>query len=261
MNVNIKYLFALNLLLLLIYNCTETKSETAKEQQEKPKIPSYIKAFEDTLKSRLAEEKIPGAALAIVRDSAVIYMQTFGYANSDSNTVIDSSTAFRLASLSKGFAGVLSGILVDEGLLEWNDPVIKHYPDFSLKDSAQATRVQVRHLLSHSSGLPYHAYTNLIEDGLSLEDIIPRLAKLDLIAAEGEVYAYQNAAFAIIEKVIESAADTTFSVVLENKIFKTAGMQNASSSYTGLVESGNFARPHHFSALEQRYVRVRNSKK
>jgi beta-lactamase class C len=240
--------------------CSETKSGTT-EKQPITKLPAYINSFEDSLRSKISREKIPGAALAIIQDSTIRYLQTFGYIENGSGRAVDSNTVFRLGSLSKGFTAVLTGILVEEGRLHWNDKIIKHYPEFALKDSAQTRRVEIRHLLSHSSGLPYHAYTNLIEDGLTLEKIIPNLAKLDLIAKEGEIYAYQNAAFAIMEKVIEAVCDTKFEAVLKNKIFDALLMNNASTSYESLISSGNFAKPHFFSAQEQDYISIPNSKK
>ena len=262
--VNIKKLFLLSIssfiFLISLQNCSETKSGTTEKLPPK-KLPAYIYTFEDSLRSRLSREKIPGAALAIVQDSTISYLQTFGYTENGSGRAVDSNTVFRLASLSKGFTAVLTGILVEEGLLHWNDKIIKHYPEFALKDSAQTQRVEIRHLLSHSSGLPYHAYTNLVEDGLTLDKIIPNLAKPDLIAQEGEIYAYQNAAFAVMEKVIEAVCDTTFNAALKIKIFDALHMKNASTSYQALTSSGNFAKPHFFSALQQDYVAIHNSKK
>jgi len=245
---------------IMLCGCSKIKSEPTVKAADK-KLPAYIKAFEDTLKFRMLKEQIPGAAIAIIQDSTLKYIKTFGSVENGSGSAVDTNSVFRLASLSKGFAAVLTGILVDEGLLNWDDKVIKHYPKFTLKDSAQTQRMEIRHLLSHSSGLPYHAYTNLIEDGLSLDKIIPRLGKLDLIAAEGEVYAYQNAAFAIIEKVLESVADTTFAALLTTKIFKSAHMTDASTSYEELINSSNLAKPHFYSAREQKYVPLKNSKK
>jgi beta-lactamase class C len=170
-------------------------------------------------------------------------------------------TVFRVASLSKGFTSVLTGILVEKGLINWDDPVTKYYPDIAFKDSAQTNRIQIRHLLSHTSGLPRHAYTNLIEDGLPLENILSRLKTVDLISREGSLYAYQNAAFALVEKVLERAASDTFNSLLEQKIFLPAGMQNASVQYTDLHENKNIARPHQYSSQAGDYVPVKLSNK
>ena len=63
---------------------------------------------------------------------------------------------------------MLAGTLVDRGQLDWSDKVQAYVPDFVLSSPEQARRVTIKHLLSHTTGLPYHTYTNLIEYG---EDI------------------------------------------------------------------------------------------
>jgi beta-lactamase class C len=256
-----KLIFIILITSVVINNCTESKSEVSEKKVIKKELPAYLKTFEDSIKATIEKEKIPGMAIAIVQDTSLLYRQAFGFADNDSAIAIDTNAVFRLASLSKGFSAVLTGILVEKGFLKWDDKITKYYPEFMLKDSAQADRVEIRHILSHSSGLPYHAYTNLIEDGLSLEKIIPRLAELDLIAKEGEVYAYQNAGFAIIEKVIEGATDSSFAVLLDKHIFKPLHMHNASTSYQDLVHANKLAKPHFFSAAEEKYVTIKNSDK
>ena len=75
--------------------------------------------------------------------------------------------------------------MVDQGLLTFDAPVYKIVPNFRLSDADQTERIQVQHLLSHTTGLPRHAYTNLVEDGLSLERIIPKFEDVALISTEG----------------------------------------------------------------------------
>lgn len=85
---------------------------------------------------------------------------------------MDANTVFRVGSLSKGFAGVLSGILVSQGTLAWDEPVQQLVPEFKLRDRAQTGRIQLWHLLSHTTGLPYHAYTHLIEQGYDIPTLM-----------------------------------------------------------------------------------------
>lgn len=251
--------FTIVLFSSILYSCSESKSETGRK--ENYTLSPFFKEFEDSLKLHLQQEKIPAAAIAVVRDSSVVYIKGFEYSETDLNDSLSLTTVFRLGSLSKGFAAVLTGMLVEQGVLDWHDKVVKNVPNFALKDTAQTQRIEIRHILSHTSGLPYHAYTNLIEDGLSLDKIIPKLASLDLIGKEGEFYAYQNATFAIIEKVIESVTDSSYSTLLRHKIFKAIQMKNASVSYDGLIEAENLAKPHGYNSRQEDYVSLRNSKK
>lgn len=204
----------------------------------------FIRAFDDDFSHRLQRTGCPGAAVAIVRNDQVIFLKGFGtrrYGTSDS---VDTETVFRIGSLSKGFAGLLTSMLVEEGCLNWEDPVQGIIPEFDLKDHAQAARITIRHLLSHSTGLQRHAYTDLTERGLSLDRIIPEFSNLDVYGREGKYYAYQNTAFSFIEEIILRKTGKTYHDLLVEKIFRPAGMGQASATFQEIAASGNVARPH-----------------
>ena len=123
---------------------------------------------------------------------------------------IDVHTAFRLASVSKSVTASLAGILVEDSVFSWDDPVVKFLPEFKLKSEEQTKALTIRHLLSHTTGLPYHAYTNLIEEGDSLTTMMNLLADVDMVGSVGNVYSYQNVAFSIIAEVVKAATGNTF---------------------------------------------------
>lgn len=242
------------------YCCTESKSDTISTQTKSTPSP-FFQAFEDSLKTKMAIEKIPGLAVVVVKDSTILYQNALGVKENGKVDTLNINSVFRIGSVSKGFSAVLTGILVENGLLSWNDKIVDLYREFQLSDPAQTQRITIRHLLSHTSGLPRHAYTNLIEDGLSFDKIITRLAGLKLIGTEGRYYAYQNAAFAIIEKVLESKSDSSFSSLLKSKIFDPAHMVNSSSSYDDLIENKNSAQPHRYNFNKESYIPIKQTKK
>lgn len=229
---------------------TDTKSEPNIAEPEPEKwvmdksLANYLEKFEENFEEGLREERIPGAAVAIVKDAKVVFQKGFGVKEKGTFEEVDEHTVFRLGSLSKGFASVLTGVLVEEGVVNWDDPVSRYLEAFRLNDPGQTARVQIRHLLSHTSGLPRHAYTNLVEDGLSLDRIIPRLEQVPLIAKEGEQHSYQNAAYSAIEKVLEVQTGTDFNTLLNEKLFQPLAMAHSSASYDGIWNSRNKALPH-----------------
>jgi len=204
----------------------------------------YLAEFEETFKAGMNEKKIPGASIVIVKDGRVVFQKGFGVRENGKPQRVNEHTVFRLGSVSKGFASVLTGVLADEGIVSWDDPVTNYVKDFQLYDPGQTDRVRIRHLLSHTSGLPRHAYTNLVEDGLSMDRIIPRLREVPLIAKEGEQLAYQNATYSVIEKVLENQTESDFNTLLQEKLFKPLSMDHASSTYEGIREAENRALPH-----------------
>ncbi len=195
----------------------------------------------------------PGAAVVVVKGSSIAYLKGFGVSNVNSGDSVDRNTVFRLGSLSKGFTGILAAKLIEQGLFDWNDRVNEIIPEFTLKDSAQANRITVEHILSHSTGIGRHAYTNLIDDGMSLKDIIPKFSSLKVHGKEGKLYAYQNATFAMIEEVIAKKTGKSYSEWLKSEIFEPAGMQNASLSYEEIKENDNVALPHRWSRTKSAY--------
>jgi beta-lactamase class C len=138
-------------------------------------LDTVIEQYDLFVDQKLAELAAPGAAIAIVRGDSTLYMKCFGVRKVGQPEPIDSHTVFRSASLSKGFAAVLTGLLVQDKLLQWDDKVIWYLPNFSLKSKAQAQNLTIRHILSHTSGLPSHTYDNLVEANIPFDMIIEQL--------------------------------------------------------------------------------------
>lgn len=210
-------------------------------------LQSYLNLFEDKLIKGANQKGLPGGAFVITYKDEILVAKGFGTRDIASPLPIDENTVFRLGSVSKGFASILTGMMVDQGLLTFDAPVYKIVPNFRLSDADQTERIQVQHLLSHTTGLPRHAYTNLVEDGLSLERIIPKFEDVALISTEGEQQAYTNAAYAVIEKVLERRTNVDFNTLLQEEIFEPLSMENASSTYGAIKKSTNKALPHLYS--------------
>ena len=224
-------------------------------------LAAYLSQFEREFEEGLNNKRIPGAAVAIVKDGRVVFQKGFGVKEKGKFDAVNEHTVFRLGSVSKGFASVLTGVLVEEGLVAWNHSVSGYLEEFRLHDPEQTGRVEVQHLLSHTSGLPRHAYTNLVEDGLSLDRIIPRFEQVPLIAKEGEQIAYQNAAYSAIEKVLEVQTDTDFNTLLDGRLFTPLKMDHASASYDSIGQSENRALPHVYYSRTRGHVPISISKK
>lgn len=231
------------------------RAETILEPETEPapeewvmddKLAFYLDEFARNFEEGMMEENIPGAAVVIVKDGRVVFQRGFGVKERGKADPVDENTIFRLGSLSKGFASVLAAMLEEEGTINWDEPVSEVVPYFMLHNPEQSSRIRVSHLLSHTTGLPRHAYTNLIEDGLTLENIIPRLHQVPLVAREGTQHSYQNVAFSVIEKVIEARTESNFNTLLQERLFVPLEMNHTSSNYAGIFNAENRATPHIF---------------
>jgi len=209
-----------------------------------PFVQGALKEFEGFIKTVLANRQAPGAAVAIVRDTSIILLKGYGLRNTKKTDSINTHTIFRLGSVSKSVTATLVAILVNEGILHWDDPVINYLPDFRLKSEEATKKLTLRHLLSHTIGLPYHAYTILIEDHTPFDTLIDHLKDLDLVGKPGQLYSYQNVGFSLIGRVIEKATGKKLEDVFIEKLFLPLGMTDASASFEKIMMDDNVAMPH-----------------
>ncbi|WP_299432756.1 serine hydrolase domain-containing protein [uncultured Aquimarina sp.] len=203
-----------------------------------------VDAIESYFSKALKQHKIVGAGVGIVKCDSVIYLGGFGKRNASLNDTINEETIFRIGSVSKGFAGVLSGMYVEEGLLDWEAKVSDYVPSFQLASRKWTDSVTLSHILSHSSGLPYHSFTNLVEDGVDLNTIAGQFKSIRTIDKPGNIYSYQNAVFALSGEMIKKVAGKSYGEAIAERIFKPLKMTTASTDYNSLKMSSNVAMPH-----------------
>src|SRR3970040_2650961 len=156
-------LVALPLVVAIFYYNTEQlpppppkNKATHRVIPQNPYVDDLVTLYDHAIREIVNDTGIPGAAIAIVKDSSIIYLQGLGVKIRGGNDSIDQHTVFRIGSVSKCFAAVLTAILVEEKVFNWDDPVIKYLPDFQLKSPEQTSLLTIRHVLSHTTGLPYH---------------------------------------------------------------------------------------------------------
>ncbi|TFH27375.1 MAG: class A beta-lactamase-related serine hydrolase [Bacteroidia bacterium] len=203
-----------------------------------------FREFIHFLNSELDSTHTVGAAYTIVHKGEVVYTGTYGERNREDHQQVDEHTLFRLASVSKGFAGVLASLLEQDGVFSLSDRVVDRYPGFTLKDSLSTADLTIRHLLSHTSGLVPYAFDNLVEAGQDLYTIIDRLDEVDISAPPGELYGYQNVMFSMIDPIARRTTGVPYQVLLQEKIFRPLGMEDASAGPVDLEKNPNMAYPH-----------------
>jgi len=203
-----------------------------------------INQFERFVQDTMQKRQLPGLAVAIVKDNQIIYLSGFGVKEVGGSDPIDIHTIFRLASVSKGFASVLTGILVDQGKLNWDDKVIQYLPNFALKDPKSTRNLTIRQLLNHTSGLPQHTYTDLVEQNRSFAEIANQLSTVSVIAPVGKIYSYQNVIYSLIGEVVRSATGADYQELVSQLIFEPLDMTDASLGKEGFIASTNRAMPH-----------------
>ena len=209
-----------------------------------PYVQKMLREYEQEMVKLLHQTKTPGLAIAIVQDSTILFMKTYGVREAGKKDSVDEHTVFRLASVSKCFAPLLTGLLVEDGVLHWEDRVVKHLPTFELKSRTNTDSLRLTHVLSHTTGLPYHTYTTLVEDRRDLPYMLSELKNVNVIGAPGELYSYQNVAYSIIAEVMRARTGKSYEMLMDELVFRPLNMRDASMSYEEISQNRNVAKPH-----------------
>lgn len=249
-------------LLLLIWSCKSDPQDPPKHLViAKPQLSltASEKNLRDSLKqlilTKSEESGCPGFALCIIYKGEEFLSLTQGLKNRNVKyDSINSESLFRLGSLSKGFAGILAAKLINEGKFNLTDPVVKYIPDFNLKAKPQKDTIRIWHLLSHSSGLTEHAFTNLIENGVDKKIILKYINKTHVRDSTGKRYAYQNVAFSFIEDIIQNTTGLTYAQALSQYLLYPLKMKNTTLGFDSMMINPNITSPHRFNGSANGYV-------
>jgi beta-lactamase class C len=202
----------------------------------------FVQELERSLLMPLVEQA-PGAAVVVVVDGEVVLQKAWGVKRQGDDTPITPFTLFRIASISKTFASAAAAILIEESQLSWQTPLNQSLNvDFKRKDYGD--QINLSHLMSQTSGLMPHAYTNLVEDNMSYKRIVDRLNRVDFVCAPGKCYGYQNVVFSLVGDVVEANTGKDYATFVKDKLFEPLNMQRASFGRTAFLEDSNHAAPH-----------------
>jgi len=236
-------------LLTLIFCLGMTVSAIASETQQ------FIEKLEEELLSPITDE-LPGFAIVVVVDGEVVLQKTWGVREAGALEPITPFTLFRIASISKTFASAAASILVKETPLSWQSPVMDSVKDLRFKRNDYGAQINLEHLMSQSSGLMPHAYTNLVEDNMSYERIIGRLNRVDFVCQPGDCYGYQNVVFSLVGDVVEAETGLDYPAYVQQKIFTPLRMQRASFGREAFLADSNHAKPHIWTGQDWRPART-----
>ena len=180
----------------------------------------------------LEDWDLPGLAVAVVHQDAVVFADGFGVKELGRQEGVDAQTLFQIGSTTKAFAAAAIGTLVDDGLVTWDDPVIKHLPWFQLKDPWVTAHVTIRDLLSHRSGMAAHAFP-----ALTLFDAREVAERARLLDGQGPFrgeYRYSNQAYGIAGLIVEAVTGKSWGEWVEERLFGPLGMDDSAASPYGV---------------------------
>lgn len=202
--------------------------------------------YVDWLQNEIATLGVPGVAMGIVTSHEVVATHTWGVRALGQDAAVDSHTLFRIASVSKTFAGAVAAMLVHDQKQSWDTPIITILPQYAIGTEASTQQMTLRHVLSHTTGLMPHAYSNMLDSGVAYEKIQEKFREIPTVCPPGRCYGYQNVVFSLVSDVVEVSEHESYAQYVQERIFAPLGMGTASVGLEGYTQAENASSAHQF---------------
>ena len=194
-----------------------------------------LKTMDTNTPISLIENKVPGLALAIIENGAVIIKKGYGFSDVERGKEVTTETGFNVGSISKMFTawGIMK--LVEDGKINLDHPASTYLSRWELPPSEyDSSKITIRNLLQHTAGLSVHGYMGYEtkEEVISLTDCLSGKNNLDeqvkLDMEPESKWQYSGGGYTILQLVIEEVTKTTFAEYMDENIFRPLDMKHTS---------------------------------
>ena len=218
---------------------------------------SIPEGFEARCQRAIDEWKVPGMAVAVVKDGEVVFLKGFGKAHlGDSLTEavdVTPQTQFVIASTSKAFtSGLLANVMDEYPEIKWNTPVKEYLPDFKMYDPWVTENFQVREIMSHHSGFNSYALDDLPAWGYDRDDLYRIYSVLQPTYSFRTKYAYNNSMYTIAAKIIEKYTGKSWDEAMVERIFTPLQMKNSTTGNLSFYTAPNLAQGYRMKKAEDK---------
>lgn len=195
-----------------------------------------LKGFDNEVRRVMRDWKVPGIAVAIVKDDEVILSRGYGLRDVAAAAPVTSHTLMPIGSTTKTFTTAGVALLADEGLVNWDTPVREYLPTFTLWDQTATEHLTARDMASHRSGLPRH---DIMWYGstASRADLFARLRYLQPTADLRTRWQYQNLMFMSLGYLTEVLSGLAWEDFVQKRMFDPLGMVSSRATSTAARES------------------------
>ena len=181
-------------------------------------------AIDDLVSAEMKSGKMPGVAVAVVRDGKATKMKGYGLANIEHGVPVRPETVFQSGSVGKQFTATLAMMLVEDGKLSLKDPVTKFLPEGKDKWGG----VTIRHLLTHTSGMPDMPYGRMdMRKDYTEDELVALLAERDMVETPGQKIRYNNGGYVMLGIILSRVGGKFYGDQLKERIFEPLGMDTA----------------------------------
>lgn len=183
---------------------------------------------------------IPGAAIAVCYKGEIIFEKGYGYRNLTTKEPMTPMTLGAIASCSKSFTSAVLASLVDEGLLDFDRPVVEYIPQFSLMDETATKEVTVRDMLYHRTGLAGHD-AMWPDESIDRAEFMHRLRYLKPNKPFRSATQYSNVIYSLLGHIAEEITGQTWEELVQTKIFEPLEMKKSCLTVADMRKTDDYA--------------------
>lgn len=205
---------------------------------------TWFKDFNALAEEIIQRHRPPAVAMAIVTPSQVLSIKTHGVRQLGEEGAIDQNTIFRVASISKPCTSALVAQLAAQGRIDIEAPITRYLPNIQVAGPEHALQLKVKHLLSHTTGLPGYSLEQEAYRRQDFEVLLKKLQSVKAVSKPGKTHQYQNVLYSLLGPVIESVTQTGFTDYLHQSLLRPLGITHYALSETDYTSCENVAKPH-----------------
>jgi D-alanyl-D-alanine carboxypeptidase len=188
-----------------------------------------VTLFEHWLQAKMAYEGWPGVSVGVVSHNALIYSKGFGLSDTNRRSRASAATLYRIGSITKLFTATAILKLNEDGKIDLDDPIIRYVPNFRIRNPfAGSTAITIRHLLTHSSGLPAEAPLGYWTDSHfpSFPQLLAAIADQELQFPPETHIKYSNLGYALLGQIASTVAGESFERYVRDTMLMPLGMSS-----------------------------------
>ncbi len=212
-----------------------------------------LRGVDKYIENAMQEWEVTGLAVAVVKDSAIVWVKGFGYRDVEKKLPVTGETLFAIGSCTKAFTAVSVGQLADEDKVDLDEPVITYIPTFKMYDDYVTNHMTPTDLMCHRSGLPRHDFV-WYGRGLSRKELFNRLQYLEPSRGFRSAYQYQNLMFTTAGVLVEEVSGMKWETFVKERIFNPLEMIKSNFSVNDMEKTDNFSYP--YSKREEKITRI-----
>jgi CubicO group peptidase (beta-lactamase class C family) len=184
--------------------------------------------FKERLYSRVVARHVVGAEILVVKDGRIVLHQAMGWADRERLIPLERNAIFRIASMTKPFAGTALLMLMEEGRIGLDDRVADHLPSF---DNARSGRITIRQLLTHRSGF-VQAGVDGFRDQSTLREAVDLAGEIGPDFPPGDRFIYSNLNSAALGALVAELSGEPVELFLEARILEPLGLDDTHARFS-----------------------------